>query len=126
MSHSRRTLLLTRDKWDITLDDTGFIALAHNDFATAQNVSNEVRLFTEDAYFIQDKGIPHFTVEFIPNMSISVLRSYLRRAALRVHDVKEIISIDIISFDRNTRLLTGDIKFTTIEGTSQTTITTYF
>jgi hypothetical protein len=117
MAHTRRTLLLTRD-WDLTLDGVGRIALTDGDRATAQNVANEARLFTNDAYFIQDKGIPHFLVDLGRRVNTSVLRSYLRRAALQVPDVKEVLSVEVLGFDPKTRTLTGDIQFTTMEGAS--------
>jgi hypothetical protein len=123
--HTRRTLLLTKD-WDVTLDGAGRIALTGDDYATAQNVANEARLFTEDAYFIQDKGIPHFVIELGKRVNNAVLRSYLRRAALRVSDVREVLAVHIISYDPKTRTLTGDIQFTTVEGTRNGSVTTYF
>lgn len=126
MAHTRRTLQLDRKTWDVTLDDVGRISLTGDDYATAQNVANEARLFTADAYFIQDQGIPHFTIELGRRVNASVLRSYLRRAALSVPDVKEVLSVQIISFDPKTRTLTGDIQFTTVEGVSNGTIRTYF
>ena len=126
MAHTRRSLHLVRDTWDITLDGVGRIALTAGDPATAQNVANEARLFTEDAYFQQDKGVPHFAVELGRRVNNAVLRSYLRRAALSVPDVREVLSVQIISFDPKTRILTGDIQFTTVEGTANGTVTTYF
>lgn len=124
-THTRRTLLLTKD-WDVTLDGSGRIALTGEDYATAQNVANECRLFTEDAYFIQDQGIPHFVVELGRRVNTSLLRSYLRRAALTVPDVKEVLSVNIVNFDPKTRTLAGDIQFTTQEGANNATIRTYF
>lgn len=126
MAHTRRTLQLDRKTWDVTLDGVGRISLTGDDYATAQNVANEARLFTEDAYFIQDQGIPHFTIELGRRVNASVLRSYLRRAALSVPDVKDVLSVQIISFDPKTRTLTGDIQFTTVEDVSNGTIRTYF
>ncbi|MDL2315521.1 hypothetical protein LJC59_00360 [Desulfovibrio sp. OttesenSCG-928-A18] len=125
MAHSRRTLQLDAG-WDITLDGTGRIALARGDLATAQNVANEARLFTDDAYFIQDKGIPHFVVGLGGRVRASVLRSYLRRAALQVPDVREVLSVTIVDFDPKTRRLVGDIIFTSVEGVNNGTIRTYF
>jgi hypothetical protein len=116
MAHTRRTLQLDRATWDITLDGAGRIALTAGDSATAQNVANEARLFTEDAYFIQDKGIPHFVVDLGRRANPAALRSYLRRAALSVPDVKEVLSVEIVSFDPAMRRLTGDIAFTTVAG----------
>jgi hypothetical protein len=119
MAHTRRTLLLTKE-WDLTLDGVGRIALAGDDYATAQNVANEARLFTEDAYFIQDKGIPHFLVDLGQRVNNAVLRSYLRRAALQVPDVKEVLSVEVVGFDPKARTLTGDIHFTTEENSHGT------
>ena len=124
--HTRRTLKLNRDTWDLTLDGVGRIALTRDELATAQNVANEARLFTEDAYFIQNKGIPHFIIELGRRVNTSVLRSYLRRAAMQVPDVKEVTSVEVINFDPKTRTLTGDIQFTTKEGANNASVTTYF
>ena len=126
MAHTRRTLQLDRKIWDVTLDGSGRIALCGEDYATAQSVANEARLFTEDAYFIQDQGTPHFVVELGQRVNISVLRAYLRSASLRVPDVKEVLAVNITAFDPKTRTLTGDIQFTTVEGMQNGTIRTYF
>lgn len=125
MAHTRRTLQLDRKSWDITLDGIGRIVLVTGDYATAQNVANESRLFTEDAYFAQDKGIPHFLITLGHRVSASVVRSYLRDAALQVPDVKEVLSVEITSIDPQTRALVGDIKFTTVEGANNGEIRTY-
>lgn len=126
MAHTRRTLLLDRETWDVTLDGSGRIALSGDEHATAQNVANEARLFTADAYFIQDQGIPHFIATLGRRVNNAVLRSYLRRAALRVPDVKGVLSVQITGFDPVTRTLTGDIQFTTVEGAENGAIRTYF
>ena len=52
--------LLLDVEWDIQLDASGNIAVTTGDYAVAQNVSNAVRLFTNDAYYDPDRGIPHF------------------------------------------------------------------
>jgi hypothetical protein len=124
--HTRKTLLLNPSAWDITLDGSGRIALTHGDKATAQNVANEARLFTNDAYFIQDKGIPHFVIDLGRRINSAVVRSYLRRAANQVPDVKEVLTVNIISIDTENRTLTGDIQFKTVEGEANGAIQTYF
>lgn len=125
MAHTRRTLELTR-VWDVTLDGSGRIALRGDELATAQNVSNEARLFKDDAYFIQDQGIPHFVIDLGRRVNSSVTRSYIRRAALSVPDVAEVLSIEIFGVDPKTRTLTGEIKIKTVEGSSNGDIRTYF
>lgn len=126
MAHTRRTLTLDKRFWDLETDGTGLISVTAEDMATAQNVANEARLFTNDAYFIQDQGIPHYIIELGNRVNYSVLRSRLRNAALRVPDVAEVLSVEILSFDPTTRLLTGDIRFTTLEGEVRQEMTTYF
>ena len=127
MAHTRRTLLLDRETWDITLDSAGRMALTHGDYATAQNVANEARLFTNDAYFNQDEGTPYFVLTLARRANITAgrgnltaLRAYLRRAALKVADVKEVLAVDITGLDAETRRLTGDIQFVTLGGQLKT------
>ncbi len=111
--------------WDLTLDSSGRIALSRGAEATAQNVANEARLFTNDAYFIQDQGIPHFVIDLGQRLTSSVVRSYLHLAAIKVADVREILNIEVENLDAETRVLTGSIEFNTI-GDASGAITTYF
>ena len=55
--------LALNDKWDIHTDENGNIAVVEDAHAIAQNCANAVRLFTNDAYFNRDRGIPHFDIE---------------------------------------------------------------
>jgi len=127
MTHTRRTLALVKETWDITLDASGLIKLTGGEYATAQNVANEARLFTDDAYFRRAQGLPHFSVELGQKYSESIiLRAYLLRAAARVRDVSEVLGIDIQTFDPVTRTLSGSITFNTVEGLASQAITTYF
>lgn len=126
MAHTRRTLQLDRKTWDLTLDGVGRISLARGAEATAQSVANEARLFTNDAYFNQDRGTPYFVSTLGQRTNMAVLRAYLRRAALSVPDVKEVLSIRIVSVDQKTRVVTGDIQFTTKEDAANVTNRTDF
>lgn len=121
MTHTRRTFTLTR-KWDLTLDGSGNIGLTHNAAATAQNVANEARLFTNDAYFIQDQGTPYFVTSLGQRTNEALARSYLRRAALRVFDVREVLGVEVETDDIETRVLKGDIRFTTKKDSEDVTV----
>ena len=121
MAHTRRTLTLN-DKWDITANRSGGIALTRNALATAQAVANEVRLFTNDAYFIQDKGSPYFVIALGQRTNPAIVRNYFRKAALRVQDVKEVVQIIVDATDIATRTLTGDIQVITREDSQNVTI----
>lgn len=115
MAHTRKTLLLNSD-WDLTLDKSGRIAVAEGAYATAQNVANECRLFSNDAYFEPDRGIPYYLIALGRKLSPSVLRARLRDAAYLVEDVEDVTDVVLESLDTETRKVTGEIKFTSKEG----------
>ena len=115
MAHTRKTLLLNQ-QWDLTLDKSGRIAVAEGAYATAQAVANECRLFTQDAYFEPDRGIPYYLIALGRKLSPSVLRARLRDAAYLVEDVEDVTDVVLESLDTETRRVTGEIQFTSKEG----------
>ena len=115
MAHTRKTLLLDKH-WDICLDKSGRIAVADGPYATAQAVANECRLFTDDAYFEPERGIPYYLRALGRKLSPSVLRARLRDAAFLVEDVEDVTNVVLESLDTETRKVTGEIKFTSVEG----------
>jgi hypothetical protein len=105
--------------WQVERPLTGYgakIALAQGAYATAQNVANECRLFTNDAYFEPSRGIPYYLVALGQKLSPSVLRARLRDAALLVEDVEDVTDVVLESLDTETRRVTGEIQFTSREG----------
>lgn len=116
MAHTRKSLTLSQPGWDLEVDGYGKISVSVGGYATAQNVANECRLFTQDACFEQQRGIPYFMIALGKTPALSVLKARLRKAAMLVDDVKEVTKIDIQSFNTDTRQLTGDIQFTSREG----------
>ena len=106
------TFLLS-ENWDIDLDDSGDIATVTGPYAIAQAVANAVRLFTSDAYFDADKGIPHFEVELGHLPPMSVLRTRILAAALAVSGVAD-ATVEFTSY--TDRLLSGEILITTTDG----------
>ena len=117
MAHTRKTLLLD-ENWDVQLTKSGRIAVAEGDYATAQNVANECRLFTEDAYFDQERGIPYFLLALGQKVPGSALRARIRSAALLVEDVAAVTDVTLDTLNTDTRELTGEVRFTSREGTS--------
>lgn len=118
MAHTRRTLALNSD-WDIYLSDTGQFKEYVGNWSTAQAVANECRRFLNDTYFDYDIGVPHFDIELGQPLPEAPFRNALRNAALRVDDVAEVIDVEIESFDKDTRVLTGNITFRTIESNEE-------
>ena len=106
-----RTLLLDAN-WDLTLDDGGNVATVSGPYAIAQNVANAVRLFTQDAYFDADKGIPHFSIELGHKPPYSILRTRIIQAARSVEGVADASVV----FDRDERKLGGEILLTLTTG----------
>ncbi len=80
--------LLLNNNWDITLNDNGSLKTADPNYSTAQTVANAVKLFTGDAYFNTDIGIPHFEITLKRNPALSVIRSHIKKAAMSVSNVK--------------------------------------
>ena len=117
MAHSTRTLLLDGD-WDITLTEAGNLALAEGYYATAQNVANECRLFTQDAFFAQDDGIPWYVAQLGKPLARSVASSRMRQAASDVSGVVSVESVTVEDIGPVTRIMDGTIRLTTTEGTS--------
>ena len=115
------TLYLNPDSWDITLDSSGRIARSTQAYAIAQNVANAVRLFTNEAFFAMDEGIPHFEIELgYTRPALSVLRARMREAALNVEGV---LDAQITLDDVQDRKLTGEILLTVADGDKSTKIT---
>lgn len=115
------TLYLNPDSWDITLDSSGRLARSTQAYAIAQNVANAVRLFTGEAFFAMDEGIPHFDIELGKTRpALSVLRARMREAALNVEGV---LDAQITLDDVQERKLTGEILLTVDDGDKSSKIT---
>ena len=115
------TLYLTPDNWDITLDSSGRLQTSANAYAIAQNVANAVRLFTNEAFFAMDEGIPHFEIELgYTRPALSVLRARIREAALNVAGVLDAaVNLDGV----RDRKLTGEILLTVADEDKSSKIT---
>ena len=107
--------LLLNDNWDVTLDASGNIAATQGQqaYGIAQTVANTVRLFTNDAYFDQTRGIPHFEIELGHVPPMSVLRSRIRKAALEVEGVA---TAELVFLSFEGRKLSGELALTTVTG----------
>ena len=115
------TLYLTPDNWDITLDSSGRLQTSAAAYSVAQNVANAVRLFTGEAFFAMDEGIPHFEIELgFTRPALSVLRARIREAALNVEGVLDAaVNLDGV----RDRKLTGEILLTVADEDKSSKIT---
>ena len=109
-----RTLFLDQDTWDLALDGAGQIKVTSGPYAIAQNVANACRLFTNDAWYDPDKGIPHFAIDLGQRPSVAVVRNRIRKASLSVEGVANAdVQVEGVT-DRN---MTGNIALTLEDGT---------
>ena len=73
--------------------DNDFILLVTDknskNYAIAQNVANAFRLFTNDAYYFTDEGIPHFLIELRTDAKFNILKSRLKSTAKKIDGVQD-------------------------------------
>ena len=109
------TLYLDPASWDLTVDASRNIALAGDPYATAQTVANACRLWSGEAPFNTDRGIPYETDILGKNPTPGQLAEWYRREAQTVPGVA--VATPLLEFDRNTRVLNGQIQCTLTDGT---------
>lgn len=107
------SLMLDAGTWDLTLDEGGNVAQCTGDYAAAQEVSTRIRLFTDDAYYEPEQGIPHFAVDLGQRASEALVRSRYRGAALAVPGVTDATVSGISVEDRT---LHGTVEITLQDG----------
>lgn len=106
------------DDWDLHVNDDGNLPRVFTAQGIAQNVANAFRLFTNDAYFFTERGIPHFLIELNAQPKLNILRSRLKKVALQVEGVKD-CEINLMATDEN-RALNGYAELTLINGEKTT------
>lgn len=112
MLNTGHTLKLTED-WDLQINYAGYIVTETLDYAIAQNVSNALSLFTNDAYFDSDRGLPHFQIELGLKPNLSIFRSRMKQEAEKVDGVK---NADIVELMIQNRVLSGKVVLTLDNG----------
>lgn len=115
--HTEKTAELSSD-WDLVLDPNGNLSILKGTRAICQNVCNEARLFTDDAYFARERGIPWFSDQLAQPVQEAVTISNLRNAALRVPGVARVDSVELDALDQKTRVLKGKVQITTEDGSN--------
>lgn len=107
------SLLLNND-WDISLDSNGDLKMATDNYSIAQNSACRCRAFTNDMYFNQKDGVPHFLVDISQRPNISVVAAAMEKVARGTEGVSEAAMTDIaVSTDRT---LEGTIILTLDNG----------
>lgn len=113
--HTNFTLSLSED-WDLALASSGDILTSAGDAATVQNVACECRRHQGDCFYDADDGVAYFSEHLGEKPNAATLSYSLTKAARRVGDVAAVKSVDIYSFDAESREVTGEITILTKEG----------
>lgn len=113
MAHENKTALLDPATWDLQLTPEGNILLTSGNLAIAQNLANEIRLWTNDAYFQQENGINWKEAQLAKSLDTTVLSQVIREAGNRTQGVQSVDSVTVTEFDEENRILHGEITITT-------------
>lgn len=107
--------LLLNTEWDITADRSGNIAMAEDDYSIAQAVGNEIKLILGEGWYDPSQGLPISRILSSPGTpDFSLIRSLINSAAQGVPGVTDVETI--LTYDRTTRTLGGDVLVTTVTG----------
>lgn len=110
------TLKLNDNDWDIELDKNGGIKISDGDYEIAQTCANAIRLFTNDAYFDKQRGIPHFDIDLGNpfNRNKTVIENRMKIACLDTKGVTD-CKVTLVN-DEEERILGGRIDIATENG----------
>jgi hypothetical protein len=103
------SLTLNKDTWDICLNSYGNLSIVSGKYRVAQDVATACRLFTDEAIFQVNRGIPYLNkvLGFKPNEQI--IKEHIRNMALLVPNVA---NAQINFYEFKDRILTGEIIIT--------------
>ena len=101
--------LYLNDKWDLTVDSSGNIAVASDPYALAQNAASAIRCFKKDCYYDQDIGIPYYENIIGERPSLEYLKAQFVAASLTVEGV---ITAKCFITDFDDRNIHGQVQVT--------------
>ena len=109
------TLYLDPDTWDLAVDASRRIALAGYPYSVAQTVANACSLWSGEAPYDTDRGIPYDTEILGKNPPRELLANWYEGEAETVPNVKSAVAV--IESNRSDRGITGQIQCTLTDGT---------
>lgn len=84
------SLLLSTDKWDLTVDGAGNIAVATGPHAIAQDVASAVRVFLGECWYDVTLGVPYLQHILGQKPSLQYMKSQFIAAGMTVPGVSSI------------------------------------
>lgn len=113
-----RTLKLDQSTWDLTIDSRGYMAVAGEGEAIAQDVASACALFLGECYYNTALGIPYDTQVLGRKFSQPYLNQQLKNQAKTIKPVERaVVSMQVDRFTRKLRavVLTQDTSGNTQE-----------
>lgn len=116
-----RTLALSTELWDLTLDGGGNIAIADSGYSVAQDVASACLVFSGECYYDNTLGIPWKEEVLGRRPSPGYIASKMEAEARKLPIVNQALAS--VFFDKNTRQTRGVIRITDNDGNeSQATL----
>jgi hypothetical protein len=116
MSGPFSTLCLDVSTWDLIADASGNVAVANPPYAVAQDVASALKTFFGEVWYDDTIGVPYLTTILGRVPPLSVFKQQMVSAALTVPSVVSAVCT-IQNYSRVTRLVIGQVQFTTQNGT---------
>ncbi len=101
------------EKWDLTLDAGGDLAVVEDTRRIVQDVASYVRTFQGEAYYARQDGIPYFIRELGSLPPAELVRA---RSNARALEVPGVAQADTQLSRLEKRTLSGTIRITTETG----------
>jgi len=111
------TLLLDTSAWDLVLDSNGNIAKADAPYAVAQDVASAIKTFQGELWYDTSQGVPYWQQLLGRNPTSSQIAQAFNAAALTVPGV---VTANTVITSVVGRQASGQVQFTTSDGTSTT------
>lgn len=116
-----RTLKLSMEVWDLTLDGSGNMAIADSGYAVAQDVASACLVFAGECYYDNTLGIPWKEEVLGHRPSPGYIAGKMEAEARKLPVVNQALAS--VLFDKNTRQTRGVIRITDNDGSeSQATL----
>lgn len=116
-----RTLKLSMEVWDLTLDGSGNMAIADSGYAVAQDVASACLVFAGECYYDNTLGIPWKEEVLGHRPSPGYIAGKMEAEARKLPVVNQALAS--VLFDKNTRQTRGVIRITDNDGNeSQVTL----
>lgn len=103
------TDILLNENWDIFIDGNNNIATTDREYAVAQEVCNEIKLFYGEGWYDRLQGLPHYT-KILGKPYIPEINTILVNCALSVDNVDQAWAA--FKFDKEKRVLGGKLLIT--------------